>query len=427
MRVRKLEPEIKPLLKRADKVKIAAATMSEYGLDFLNDHLPETAELELLVGLDLLPPVELFERLLSDARDNWDVRVYRKKAFFHPKLYILTEDDETTCFVGSGNFTKGGIATHVEMFAKIEGDSSAEFEEAFNQFFGLGEVLSEDFVDEYRPLFEQVIESQSAVNNKLKKLKRDLTGQTSSESIDLESIDFSNQFFKYEHHNAFVGSKPLSYSAEVDEERKLVYYRLYDLRDQVTPMIEAKKWDLYEHHMQDHVVSSYSHSSFTSEDLSALWLHYGRSKEDLQKFKHEYGDNQTSMYHMRLQVLVHAYDIAVWLRVGKHNGSIVDRENFKENMRFQGYRDKFFQLVTALPQEFYVIINDEKKHVTQFSTADELHEFVRHDDIRNEYFIIGKDHPVGSPDTTEDKIAQTVVDEFGLLYPIYLHIRTVLK
>lgn len=422
MKVIKLESEIRPLLPYVEEVNIAVATMSGYGLELLMDNLSEECQVNLLVGIDLLTPLEIFKELLEHATENWDVRVFRRKAFFHPKLYILNNND-TTAYVGSGNFTKGGIQTHVELFTKLEGEDTKHFQDWFNQYFALGEPLSQDFIEEYEPLFNDAVEAQYKAKKKIRKLKRNLD-PSNAPVFDLESCNFNGQFFYYEHFNAFTGSKPYSMVNSVIEERKSVKNRLFDLYDRLEPIIQSKGWDLHAHEMKDHIISSYQHGIYTSDDLGALWLHYGRSPADLKKFKKEYGENQTSMYQMRIQVLVHAHDISVWLRVGKNNGSIVDRTAFKQSMRITSYKNRFFELVSALPDEYFISINNEDKKVRSFNNPEELHDFVKEDSIYTEYFIIGRDYRPDDISISDKKIATTIISDFEMLYPIYLHIKT---
>lgn len=423
MKVIKLESEITPLLSSAKKVNIAVAIMTEYGLELLRENIDEDCEVNLLVGIDLLTPLEVFRDLFAYDNENWTIKVFRRKAFFHPKLYIIN-NGTAKAFIGSGNFTKGGVSTHVELFNTAEGNDAIEFEKWFEQYFKIGEELSQDFIDEYEPLFNKAVEVQYNSNNQIRKLKRDLETSKSSQTFDLESCNFSDQYFKYDDYNAFTGNKPYSFAEEVNAERKSVKETLFDLDDRIFPLIQTKGWDLHPHEMTDHIVSSHQHGAYTSDDLGALWLHYGRSPKDLKEFKRIYGDNQTSMYHMRLQVLVHAYDICVWLRVGKNNGSIVDRNAFKQNMRGSSYRIQFYQLIQTLPNTFSITINHEERSVTSFSSAEELHDFVKEDDIRNEYFIIGRSYQPDDGAISDQNINQTILGDFQVLYPIYVHIRT---
>jgi len=425
MKVIKLESEIKPILPSAKEVNIAVAIMTEYGLELLQDNVTEDCEVNLLIGIDLLTPLEVFKDLLACTNEKWTIKVFRKKAFFHPKLYLVN-NGATTAFVGSGNFTKGGVSTHVELFNTAEGDDAEEFEQWFDQYFKMGEELSQGFIDEYAPLFDKAVEAQYNSNSQIRKLKRDLEISNNPQAFDLEACDFTQQYFKYDDYNAFTGNKPYSFAEEINAERKSVKETLFDLHDRIYPLIQAKGWDLHPHDMTDHIISSHQHGAYTSEDLGALWLHYGRSSKDLKEFKRVYGENQTSMYQMRLQVLVHASDICLWLRVGKNNGSIVDRNAFKQNMRGATYRDRFYQLIQTLPDTYSVTINHEDRSVRSFSSADELHDFVKEDDIRNEYFIIGRSYQPDDNAISDQNINNTIMGDFQLLYPIYLHIRTII-
>jgi len=424
MKVIKLESEITKHLKEAQEVNIAVAIMTNYGFELLKENLPDNCNVNLLIGIDLLTPVTLFQDLHDHTNPNWSVKVFRKKGFFHTKLYLINSGSEKA-YIGSGNFTEGGISKHIELFCKIEDEEVVEYQQWFDTYFNLGETLDQDFINDYKPLFNRAIESQSNARNQLNKLKRDILGET-EDSLNLNELDFKNQFFKFEHHNAFTGSKPLSTDVEVDQERLEVRKKLYQLHDLLYPKIEERNWELYQHEYNEYQVSSYKHGAYTTEDLHALWLHYGRSPDDIAKFKNLYGDRQTSMYQMRLQVLVHAYDVSTWLTVGKDNGSVIDRTNFKSKMKDEDYREAFFELVKSLPDEYYILINDVYRDTSEFNTADELHDFVKQDNIHHNYFIIGRSYSPDDGAISENNIVNTILNDFELLYPIYLHIRTII-
>jgi len=422
MRIIKLKSHLSTEIKTANEVCIASAMFSDAGLDFLLKGISNDCKLRLLIGIDLPTPDSVFKKLFELDNENIEVTVFTKQGFFHPKLYLVNGNSKTV-FIGSGNFTEGGLGNNIELFHKFSDDDIfTDYQNWFNQYFNLGTALTEDWLKEYSLLYNERIEFDATDKRKVGDFKRRLSGNKAIP--DLRKIDFANQFFKLHHHLAFEGNKPNLQTAAANQERLNVRERLMELHDLVFLLIKKKSWDLHPHSMTEHIISSYQHGEFTSESLGALWLHYGRSQHELDKFKNLYGDNQSSLYHMRLQVLVHLNDISVWLRVGKNNGSIIDRENFKSRMKEQSYCDTFFQLLTSLSDDFFISINGEWKSVKSFKNANDLHDFVKHDEIRNHYFIIGKEYLPDASEVSEKNIANTVIGDFENMLPLYLHIKT---
>jgi HKD family nuclease len=421
MIVFRLENELKPALHSASEVMIATAKMTQHGLDMLIDKIQDDCKLQLLVGVDMLTPAAVLRKLMNINKPNWEVKIFTKpKLFFHPKVYIVKGNSDTV-FVGSANYTKGGMMTNVELSYKSSPDQVPQFEDWFRKYFNLGVKIEKEFLDEYDALSKKIEETESTSRNTLRDLKKKFSGDALT-ITDLTAIDFTNQFFKYEHFNAFTGTKPTNESAEVNAERAKVWDRLYELHEQLYPAIQAKHWDVHPHHMQEFVVSSYKHGEYTNESLSSLWLHYGRSEADIERFKKDYGDRQTSMYQIRLQILVLSDRIYVWLSA-KNGGGVVDRTKFKEKMRSPAYRDKFFNLLQALPKENFISINDEDRFVHSFADSTALYSFVKEDNITQEYFIIGRQYKPDDNRLSSHNIVSTIIDDFMLLYPIYLHLR----
>ncbi len=422
MKILKLKSQLQGELRNAVEVSIASAIVSDAGLEFLLSNIGSNTKLRLLIGIDLATPDTVFAKLLSLGNSNVKARVFTKQGFFHPKLY-LTSGAVKAVFIGSGNFTEGGLNRNIELFHKLTDEHVfTDYQNWFNQYFNLGSEITKEWLKEYSQLYKERSEFEAEDGRSVGNFKRKMSGV--KPILDLRKIDFTNQFFKLHHYIAFEGDKVKSRDKEVVQERMQVCERFLELHEILEPHIKSKGWDLHPHSMKQHITSSFQHGEFTGDRLSAVWLHYGRSQKELDKFKDIFGDKQSSLYHMRLQVVIHVDMISVWLRVGKNGGSIVDRDFFKRNMKNQAYREDFFKLLSSLPEDFFITINDDYKGVGSFNDANELYEFVRHDDINNHYFIIGKDYQPDAGEFSERNITATVINDFEKLLPLYNMIKS---
>ncbi|AEE50141.1 phospholipase D family protein [Haliscomenobacter hydrossis] len=420
--VLKINSELKQLLPKAEEIWIAVAVMSDYGMNVIQENTNPHAKKNILVGIDLPTPPSVLKRL-QGLQNEGKANVkyfYRKDQFFHPKLYVVKTNGALTAIVGSGNCTEGGLEKHLELSVKTVDQGLCQYllEKYFNIYFKIGEPITSEFIEDYEVLFESRKERE-------KQDKQELTifDKSANSKLKIKDLDFTNQFFEYIHFAAFEGTKPYSHAENVNNERYLVKMRLLDLHDLIYPHIEKRKWDLHPHHKLDNIVSSHAHSSWTGEEIGSLWLHYGRSPKELEKYEKEYGENQSSMYHMRLQVLIRNNSIDIWCRVGKNNGSILDREYFKTKMQTDSrFRTKFFQLCQILDDQYEIHINNVVKKVKSFTTPEELFEFTKSDKQKH-YFIIGKSFKPDDRAFSTSNIVNTIMGEFEKLEPIYQHIR----
>jgi len=419
MIVKKLKTELQKVIEDATEIYIAAAIVSLDGLDFILDNINSNCVLSILIGIDLPTPDAVFQKLLNYNNEKIKFKAFTKSGYFHPKLYLV-KTDLTYVFIGSGNFTTGGLEKNIELFNFSDSQSDYEqYYDWFIQYFGLGTNITQEWVDDYRENYKKRKELQELD----KQLSQDFKNRNKKSPVNLASIDFTNQFFKLNHYQAFEYPKPTQRTPAADKERSLVKDQLMLLHEILYPAIQQKKLDLHHHDMPNHIVSSHQHGEYTSDDLSALWLHYGRSQPELDKFKELYGEKQSSLYHMRLQVLVHEKDLAIWLRVGQRDGSWVDRTKFKENLAEDSFRLRFFNQLTALPSSYFIEINGVREKATTFSSVDALYQFVRKDDIKHFYFIIGREYSPNSPDISISNIKQTILNDFKLLLPLYQTIK----
>lgn len=409
----RLYPELKLLLSDCDEIWIAVAMISDAGFDFIQKNINPSAKQNYLVGIGLPTSPKVLRHLMeADGNGLFQSKVYHKDGkLFHPKLYIINTNGKYRAFVGSGNCTDGGLDKNIELGAKID---DANFCEKLLQWFSANNkhsrIITEEFLQAYELFFHKRKQRMEKEKEEMAQL---FPGD--DKGIDLESMDFKNQFFKREHFQAFEGKKPIDRSAKSNMERQNVRSQLYRLHDLLLPKIRAKKWNLAEHYAFDDIVSSAVHGLFTANELLAIWLHYGRGKREIK----EYGDKETPLGFMRLQVIVHKDNVGIWNRIGKDNGSPYDRDYLKKKLQADhSYREKFYEIVSQLPGDYFIELNGESRYADQFGSEQELTEFLLSADSRH-YFIIGTNFRPDDPKLSTDNIADTVIENFALLLPTY--------
>jgi HKD family nuclease len=409
----KLISDLKIELQNCDEIWIAVAMVSDSGFNYIQNHIDNDAKQNFLVGIGLPTSPQVLRQLKElNALDRFNSRVYHKtETLFHPKAYIIRTNDNLIAYVGSGNCTEGGFDKNIELSIKIQDqDFCNGLIEWFNTLYKHSNEITEDFLESYEILFKKRKERMREDRAELKKIFKN-----ESDVFNLDEIDFASQFFKKEHFQAFEGRKPWDESPDAVKQRENVRQKLYKLDRELFPLVESKKWNIDRHYSTGHVVSSAIHSQHTAQDLSAIWLHYGRGMNEIK----EYGENQTPLDYMRLQVIIHHNNIGIWNRIGKDRGSQIDRDNLKSNLKNDsGYRIEMFNLIERFPDEYFIQLNNERRFVRTFENENQLADYLLRADY-NFYFIIGVEIHPGDSKLSEKNILETIIKSFDLLYPTY--------
>ena len=122
----KLVNFLDPALAEAKKARLAVAFMKHSGLALIEGSLREClgkgGEVEILVGLDFrTTEPKVLKMLLQLASEGFSLRCYcfsepsvGDTPVYHPKLYLLSDDEKARIIVGSSNLTAGGLKDNVE-------------------------------------------------------------------------------------------------------------------------------------------------------------------------------------------------------------------------------------------------------------------------------------------------------------------------
>jgi hypothetical protein len=182
-------------------------------------------------------------------------------------------------------------------------------------------------------------------------------------------------------------------------------------------MLESKlgRLGLDAHYDTEHIVSSIELINHHDNRIKAMWLAYGRGKNEIKRYNRE----ARHMDFIRLQIIIHQQDVGIWLMPGKQGGSKEDREFFRSEMRNPKYRKDFFKILTNLGPAYWVEVAGERRDVNFFADENELWKFTRSDDWRNYYFTIVRNYFPDATEISNEEIAETILNEFKRLLPLY--------
>ncbi len=180
--------------------------------------------------------------------------------------------------------------------------------------------------------------------------------------------------------------------------------------------------------MSEHLISMIRQIDPTKpRAINAMWLSYGKSGDEIKQYQKEVGADQkakqTFIHHARLQLRIDIKSIGIWLLFAKENeGGLFDREYFKEQMRRKAFRDKFYQMIKSLENEYFISVGGNKEFCHNFNSAEDLHDFCKKDDIQK-YFIIGRDYQITDNEMSEVNLPTETLKVFRLLFPLYQMMR----
>ncbi|HEY9153151.1 MAG TPA: phospholipase D-like domain-containing protein, partial [Anaerolineales bacterium] len=162
--VTKLSRDLAPALNQAEEIWIAVAMLTMQGLDFLLDNTRPNCKINLLVGVDLPTDPKALEKLIQlQAEKEFRVQLFiENKEFFHPKLYLIKDLYSYIGFIGSANFTNGGLNENIELTIQVDNDHLCnELKSWFFELFNRAKPLTSSFAKEYRANYSKRKELKS--------------------------------------------------------------------------------------------------------------------------------------------------------------------------------------------------------------------------------------------------------------------------
>lgn len=256
-------------------------------------------------------------------------------------------------------------------------------------------------------------------------------------------------YFNQTDYNTFAGDKPFFNDDKIQKERNKVRQKLLNLDSQLWPFIQYKKWDLHRHRNPDNYVSSIPFAGFSSKKRwrtfahTDMWLHYGKSPEQLNYFKQIdgiciKGQFERELYnafylHTRIEFLINSKGFKCSLVLAT-NKNYLDKSEFLKKIRFRkGASKKLLELLESLfeknffyeigKERFYLTCNqiqDEEEESTEeeMSIPEKLLKFIK-SDKQGVYSGIVKEYEPYDPALDGNNIVNEMKENLELLYPVY--------
>lgn len=278
----------------------------------------------------------------------------------------------------------------------------------FNILFTDGYIITDDFIKDYKARFVKADIKAKEIEKEAQEVKKEISKN-------------KGQFFSKNHHEIFNRKFHRVNSLDLQRIRKEVRDKFRELHFNIYPQFSAYGLsDLHCHHQSREIVSRHFFNQYSGNYINAMWLHYGKSQEQLQKYaSKDKSINKPDSFinNIRMQVIIHEDSLGIWLVLGRNNGSKIDRDHFRKQMANPKIRKDFFNGVKKLGSEYR--LNVSKTPLGKINTPDELWRETQRETIE-EYFIIGCDINWLDKRLSNVNITTTVLEEFQKLYPLYM-------
>lgn len=396
-------------LLEAKSIWIATAMISYKGYMFIQDNVVENTIQHFLLGIDLSTEPKVFDELLNNLIIN--SRVYQADYTFHPKVYLIQKKDNSfTAFIGSSNTTIWGLDKNVEMNYQVNDQVECEkILKWFTELYLKGYLITEEFVNNYKSNF-----IKASYRKKQNQIDVDLIGD--------EITRDKNQFFSRNNHQIFETKYHRINSQDLKRIRKDVSNKFKKLHDIIYP--QFKNYGLYDlncHHNSREIVSRHFFNPYSGNYINSIWLHYGKSNEQLSKYLNaDKSINRPYSFinNIRMQIIMHEKSLGIWLVLGRNNGSSADREYFKNQLQNKSNLTKYFSIIKLL-QDYWIDSGRESVSITNLKDENHLLNLVDKSEIDN-YFIIGKEIHYLDKSISIQNISDTILSEFQKLHPLYI-------
>lgn len=389
-------------IRKAKELWIASAMISNKGWNFIQKNIPISAQQNFLIGIDLSTEPSVFESILK--RLDINARIYQNAFTFHPKVYIIQKQNlEYVAFIGSSNTTSWGLEKNIEMNYKIiDQEECLKLIKWFDNLWDFGQLVTKPFLEDYKIRFKRVKFKSKEIENEVKEIEKDLSSNNS-------------QFFDKRHHDVFEKIYHDINSENLKEIRKSVRNKLLELHKLIYPQFKNYGLiNLHSHHSKRELVSRHYFNTFSGNYINAMWLHYGKSENELGKS--ETGEI-SFIDNIRMQVIVHHDSVGIWLVLGRPNKSLNDRKHFRNQLNKKAVVSELFKFFKKLDDEYW--INTKNFSLEKaLKSEEDLAEIMKAEN-KDDYFIIGKDINYLNNSLAKNNIDKTVLNEFEKLYPIY--------
>jgi len=111
-----LDSDLNRLLKGAEELWVVVGLLRLNGLKLLLASIPEKTRVHFMIGVDMPSEPSALKAIYTlSKKRNYNAKVFRGKAFYHPKLYLVKKSKKYSYYIGSANCTEAAFERNIEL------------------------------------------------------------------------------------------------------------------------------------------------------------------------------------------------------------------------------------------------------------------------------------------------------------------------
>ncbi|MEJ6952068.1 phospholipase D family protein [Natronospora cellulosivora (SeqCode)] len=413
-------------VKKIKNIFIASAFFSNYGLELLKKIINNNSLSKENVIIYLSPefsndnPGKLLKKLYEIAKVYI---VYNIP--FHPKVYLIEQEEDTKVMFGSSNFTNGGFNKNIE-FNVINNKCSKKEIDKLQLFFKFcnnnSKLVNQEIIDIYiqqHKELKKLKQIQQSIRENLHKF------ESLEDPFKKNTYNISSYFFSYSDYETFFKKNQqrsdiniMKKREHVEEKLRKVHKIIYD---------DVKKINLNCHWRDKNITSSLRPNRFNKGKVSWLGIRYGKSKKELDYLNMGAEANEELGFQKHACLLFSIYSLGVEISLFH---SVIhdafDRGYIQDQLKKDSYRKKLIKEIEKLKGEKFIwhLKNKDSNESYEFhidnESAKDFVAFYLNNDKDGlasfmSYFI--------DPDSDELKdinaFTQTIINKFKKMIYIY--------
>lgn len=112
--------------------------------------------------------------VLNDFKYSDNVKIYKGKYTFHPKIYVFYNITRYTAIIGSANLTNGGMFNNDEcavLLTKEDGVLLKDILKILEEYFDKAKIITSDIINEYSKEYQVIQDNSNSIVKRLEPIK----------------------------------------------------------------------------------------------------------------------------------------------------------------------------------------------------------------------------------------------------------------
>ena len=403
-----------------NKIKIAVAYFSEYGLKTLKDIIEKNRLSKNRVELYLSPEFtnknqgNILKELnaIANVYIVFDIK-------FHPKVYLFECKDSNKLIFGSSNFTLNGIEKNIEFDSILDLEDNSLHKAKVDLFFTYckenSKIVDDKIIDWYISIeseLEELRKSQEKIRKKIFKI------ETSEDPFDEDRYNLDDYYFKYKDYETFFPRNVSKDEINIRESRIEVREKMLSIHKKIYKNIKELGIDC--HWRKDNITSLIRPCQYNKGKVDWIGVRYGKQEWEIKTLNKGAIDGELGFQkHACIQYAIAAngFEINLFHSV-PHDA--VDRDELHRKLMNLEDRKKIENELRKLKGHGICWHIDDAKFYLDKDDISKFYDFYIYNDSEGKLSSLGKFFEPDDINLKDEESICNLVNEYvSLLIPLY--------